>query len=115
MDANGLLHLRDRTSDMIISGGYNVYPREVEDALITHPAVLEVAVVGLPDDKWVEAVTAVVVLRAGQAATDVELIAHVAAGIASYKKPHRIVFAEAIPKTAVGKLDRKRLKAQLLV
>ena len=113
-DENGLLHLRDRTSDMIISGGYNIYPREVEDALITHPAVLEVAVVGLPDDKWVEAVAAVVVLRSGHAATDTELIAHAAAGIASYKKPHRIVFAEAIPKTAVGKLDRKRLKAQLL-
>ncbi len=113
-DVNGLLHLRDRTSDMIISGGYNIYPREVEDALVTHPAVLEAAVVGLPDDKWVEAVTAVVVLRAEQAATEAELIAHVSVGIASYKKPHRVVFAQALPKTAVGKLDRRRLKAQLL-
>ncbi|NQE61960.1 class I adenylate-forming enzyme family protein [Caulobacter sp. RHG1] len=112
-DANGLLHLRDRTSDMIISGGYNIYPREVEDALITHPAVLEVAVVGLPDDKWVEAVTAVVVRRAGQDVSEAELTAHVAGAIASYKKPHRIVFADAIPKTAVGKLDRKTLKARL--
>jgi len=113
-DAGGLLHLRDRTSDMIISGGYNIYPREVEDALTGHPAVLEAAVVGLPDDKWVEAVTAVVVLRPGQTADQVELIAHVADQIASYKKPHRVVFAQAIPKTAVGKLDRKTLKAGLL-
>lgn len=113
-DAGGLLHLRDRTSDMIISGGYNIYPREVEDALTGHPAVLEAAVVGLPDDKWVEAVTAVVVLRPGRSETEADLIAHVAGQIASYKKPHRVVLADAIPKTAIGKLDRKTLKAALL-
>jgi fatty-acyl-CoA synthase len=113
-DAAGLLHLRDRTSDMIISGGYNIYPREVEDALTGHPAVLEAAVVGLPDDKWVEAVTAVVVARPGATVIEAELIAHVAGQIASYKKPHRVVLADAIPKTAVGKLDRKTLKARLL-
>jgi acyl-coenzyme A synthetase/AMP-(fatty) acid ligase len=76
--------------------------------------VLEAAVVGLPDDKWVEAVTAVVVLRPGLVVAEAELIAHVAGQIASYKKPHRVVFARAIPKTAVGKLDRKTLKAGLL-
>ena len=113
-DAQGFLHLRDRTSDMIITGGYNVYPREVEDALAGHPAVLEAAVVGLPDDKWVEAVTAVVVLRDGAVVSEADLIAEVASRIASYKKPHRVIFAASIPKTAVGKIDRKTLKAQLL-
>jgi acyl-CoA synthetase (AMP-forming)/AMP-acid ligase II len=113
-DAQGFLHLRDRTSDMIISGGYNIYPREVEDALAGHPAVLEVAVVGLPDDKWVEAVTAVVVLRDGAVVSEAELIAEAASRIAAYKKPHRVVFVPSIPRTAVGKIDRKALKAQLL-
>jgi acyl-CoA synthetase (AMP-forming)/AMP-acid ligase II len=112
-DARGFLHLRDRTSDMIISGGYNIYPREVEDALLTHPAVLECAVVGAPDDKWVEAVTAFVILRPGQKATEADLIAHVSSAVASYKKPHRVFFVADIPKTAIGKLDRKVLRDQL--
>lgn len=113
IDAQGFLHLRDRTSDMIISGGYNVYPREVEDALMTHPSVLEAAVVGAPHEKWVEAVTAFVVLRPDQGVTDEELIAHVAGQVASYKKPHAVLFTDAIPKTAVGKLNRKVLRAGL--
>ncbi|OKO85816.1 long-chain fatty acid--CoA ligase [Bradyrhizobium sp. NAS80.1] len=112
-DEGGFLHLRDRTSDMIISGGYNVYPREVEDALLAHPAVLECAVVGAPDEKWVEAVTAFVILRPGQAAQESELIAFASSKIASYKKPRRIVFTQDIPKTAVGKLDRKVLRNRL--
>jgi fatty-acyl-CoA synthase len=117
-DAEGFLYLKDRSSDMIISGGYNVYPREVESALMTHPAVRECAVIGLPHPKWVEVVTAVVVLRAGQEvgeageAGEAELIAHVAAQLASYKKPQRVLFAAAIPKTAVGKLDRRQLRAR---
>lgn len=112
-DRRGILHLRDRTSDMIISGGYNVYPREVEDALMSHSAVMESAVVGAPHEKWVEAVTAFVVLRAERQASEKELIAHVAEQIASYKKPHKVIFADALPKTAVGKLDRKALRAKL--
>ena len=111
-DERGFLHLRDRTSDMIISGGYNIYPREVEDALLTHPAVLECAVVGAPDEKWIEAVMAFVVLRPGYSADESELIAHAASRIASYKKPHRVLFVDGIPKTAVGKLDRKVLRAR---
>jgi len=109
-DERGFLHLKDRTSDMIISGGYNVYPREVENALMTHPAVRECAVIGLPHEKWVEIVTAVVVLRAGQQASEAELIAHVADQLASYKKPQRVLFADEIQKTAVGKLNRKQLR-----
>ena len=109
-DANGYLYLKDRTSDMIISGGYNVYPREVENALMTHPAVRECAVIGMPHDKWVEIVTAVVVLRPEQQASETELIAHVASQLASYKKPQRVLFVTDIPKTAVGKLNRKQLR-----
>jgi acyl-CoA synthetase (AMP-forming)/AMP-acid ligase II len=112
-DDRGYLHLKDRTSDMIISGGYNVYPREVEDALLMHPAVLECAVVGAPDEKWVEAVTAFVALRPGRTAEEAELVDFVASKVASYKKPHRIIFTQDIPKTAVGKLDRKVLRARL--
>jgi len=115
-DEHGFLFLKDRTSDMIVSGGYNVYPREVEEALLAHPAVRECAVVGLPDDKWVEAVTAVVVLAPGQAESDAlatELIAQVAGQLASYKKPRRVIFAEQIPKTAVGKLNRRALRDSL--
>ncbi|WP_293781212.1 class I adenylate-forming enzyme family protein [uncultured Aeromicrobium sp.] len=116
LDEHGFLFLKDRTSDMIISGGYNVYPREVEDVLLDHPLVREVAVVGLPDPTWVEAVTAVVVLSPGVEPDDSvrdELISHVAQRLAGYKKPRLVVFSEAIPKTAVGKLDRKRLRADL--
>lgn len=113
LDACGFLHLKDRKSDMIISGGYNVYPLEVENALMTHPAVRECAVVGTPHDKWVETVTAVVVLRPGQSAEPQALMDHVAGQLASYKKPQRVVFAQEIPKTAVGKLNRRLLREQL--
>ncbi len=115
-DAQGFLFLKDRSSDMIVSGGYNVYPSEVEEALLAHPAVRECAVVGLPDEKWVEAVTAVVVLvpgRVGDDALATELINQVAAQLASYKKPQRILFAAELPKTAVGKLNRRALRESL--
>lgn len=111
-DAEGFLYLKDRTSDMIISGGYNVYPREVEDVLLSHPAIAECAVVGAPDEKWVEVVTAVAVLRPGHAVSEDALIAFVASALASYKKPQRITFAQAIPKTAVGKINRRLLREQ---
>ena len=113
VDERGFLRLLDRTSDMIISGGYNVYPSEVENALLTHPAVRECAVVGMLDEKWVEAVTAVVVLRAGHQPSEAELIAHVGELLAAYKKPRRIVFAGSLPKTAVGKMNRKGLRDSL--
>tara|TARA_A100001391_G_scaffold197792_4_gene178537 strand:- start:6080 stop:7603 length:1524 start_codon:yes stop_codon:yes gene_type:complete len=111
-DQRGYLHLKDRTSDMIITGGYNVYPREVEDVLMAHPAVAECAVIGVQDDKWVEAVTAVVALKPGQNVDQDSLIAFVAGKVASYKKPQRVIFTDAIPKTAVGKLNRKALRDQ---
>ncbi|MFA7505510.1 MAG: AMP-binding protein [Burkholderiaceae bacterium] len=109
-DADGFLYLKDRTSDMIISGGYNVYPSEVENALLTHEAVRECAVIGIPDPKWVEAVVAVVALRPGVTADAQALIARVAEQVASYKKPREVIFVDEIPKTAVGKLNRKALR-----
>lgn len=112
-DDQGLLHIRDRTSDMIITGGYNVYPREVEDILMDHPAVAECAVVGVKDAKWVEAVTAAVTLRPGETASAGDLIAHVAERVASYKKPRQVVFVDAVPKTTVGKINRKALRDAL--
>ncbi|ASK33346.1 long-chain fatty acid--CoA ligase [Alcanivorax sp. N3-2A] len=112
-DERGFLHLKDRTSDMIITGGYNVYPREIEDILMAHPAVAECAVVGLKDPQWVEAVTAAVALKPGQSASEADLIAYVTERVASYKKPRQVVFVDAIPKTAVGKLNRKALRDSL--
>ena len=113
LDSRGYLHIKDRTSDMIITGGYNVYPKEVEDALCLHPAVKECAVVGTADNKWVEAVTAVVVLREGQSASQQELTDWVAERLASYKKPRHVIFSADIPKTAVGKINRKQLRDKL--
>jgi len=108
LDDDGFLYLLDRTSDMIVTGGYNVYPREVEDVLLTHPAVRECAVIGVADETWVEAVAAVVVT--GADVSEAELIAFCRDKLASYKKPQRILFETALPKTAVGKISRKTLR-----
>ncbi|HEY0381764.1 MAG TPA: AMP-binding protein [Candidatus Elarobacter sp.] len=108
LDDDGFLYLLDRTSDMIVTGGYNVYPREVEDVLLTHPAVRECAVIGVADETWVEAVAAVVVT--GADVSEEELIAFCRDKLASYKKPQRIMFEDALPKTAVGKISRKTLR-----
>lgn len=113
LDERGFLHLRDRKSDMIITGGYNVYPLEVENALMTHPAVRECAVVGQPHAKWVEMVTAVVALKPGCEASEQDLIAHVGARLAGYKKPGQVVFVPEVAKTAVGKLNRRAVRGAL--
>jgi acyl-CoA synthetase (AMP-forming)/AMP-acid ligase II len=112
-DEDGYLYLVDRTSDMIITGGYNVYPREVEDALMSHPSVFECAVVGAPHQKWVEAVTAFIVLRADASATEEELIEFTRERLAHYKVPKSIRFIDEIPKSAVGKILRRALKDRL--
>jgi fatty-acyl-CoA synthase len=112
-DEDGYLYLVDRTSDMIITGGYNVYPREVEDALMAHPAVLECAVVGAPHAKWVEAVTVFVVLRPDLGASEDELIEFTRERLASYKVPKAVRFIEQIPKSAVGKILRRALRDPL--
>jgi fatty-acyl-CoA synthase len=111
-DADGYLYIVDRSKDMIISGGFNVYPREVEDALAQHPAVASSAVVGVPDAKWGEAVHALVVLRAGAAAAADELVAWVKERKGAVHAPKAIEFVEALPVTGLGKLDKKAIRAR---
>ena len=113
LDEHGFLTLIDRTSDMIISGGYNVYPREVEDVLEEHPAIVSACVVGVPDETWVEAVAAVVVLEQGATASEAELTSFVVERLASHKKPRHVAFWNELPRTAVGKLDRKAVRAAM--
>lgn len=112
IDERGYLFLVDRKSDMIISGGFNIYPREVEEVLYEHPAVLEAAAIGTPDPKWVETVTAYVVLRPGASATEEEIIEFCKDKLASYKKPTSVHFIDSLPKTAVGKVLRRALKKE---
>lgn len=110
IDNEGYLFLVDRKSDMIITGGFNVYPREVEEVLYEHPAVMEVAVVGIPDDKWVESIKAFVVLRPEQMVTEEELIEFCRKKLASYKKPSSVEFVNFLPMSAVGKVVRRVLR-----
>jgi len=109
-DENGYLYLVDRTSDMIVTGGYNVYPREVEDVMAAHPAVREVVVVGIPDDKWGEAVAAFIALRAGESADDAALVAFARERLAGYKVPKAVHFIDEVPKSPVGKLLRRAVR-----
>jgi acyl-CoA synthetase (AMP-forming)/AMP-acid ligase II len=113
VDSRGYVTIVDRLHDMIVSGGFNVYPREVEEALLTHPAVLECAVVGRPDAQWGEAVWAFVVLRAGATVEPAELIEHCTRRVARYKKPHGVEIVEALPKNAAGKIVRRALRDRL--
>jgi len=111
MDDHGYVYILDRTRDMVISGGLNIYPREVEEVLLTHPAVSEVCVFGVPDDKWGEALKAHVVLVAGRSATAAEIIAFAGERLAGYKKPKTVDFVDEIPKTTYGKPDKKAVRA----
>jgi fatty-acyl-CoA synthase len=111
-DDRGFLYIVDRKKDMIITGGYNVYPKEVEAALFSHPAVRDACVIGVPDDKWGEAVKAVVVLDPGAGVSDKELIDFVKAAKGSVNTPKTIDFVDAIPLTAVGKHDKPTLRKQ---
>jgi fatty-acyl-CoA synthase len=113
MDERGYLTIVDRTKDMIISGGFNVFPREVEDALTSHSAVAVAAVFGVPDEKWGEAVTAAVVLRPGATATPAELAEHVRDRKGAVQTPKAVHVVEALPTTAVGKIDKRALRAGL--
>ncbi|HLH24732.1 MAG TPA: AMP-binding protein [Chloroflexota bacterium] len=113
MDEDDYVYLAGRQADLIIRGGENVAPEEVEAVLATHPAVEEAAVIGVPDEEWGERIAAVVVCRPGAAVSAEALIAHCHARLASFKKPERIVFADALPRNALGKLLRNDLRAQL--
>jgi acyl-CoA synthetase (AMP-forming)/AMP-acid ligase II len=109
-DDEGFVTIVDRLHDMIVSGGFNVYPREVEDALSSHPSVLEAAVVGRPDPEWGETVHAVVVLRDGAKPDEAALARHVASRTAPFKKPRSFEFVSELPKNAAGKVLRRALK-----
>jgi fatty-acyl-CoA synthase len=109
-DPDGFLRIVDRTKDMIISGGFNIYPRELEDILSEHPAVAQAVVVGVPHPKWGEAVKAVIVLKPGQSAGADELTALVAARKGGFQAPKSVDFVEAIPQTPVGKPDKKAVR-----
>ncbi|MBN8981153.1 MAG: AMP-binding protein, partial [Rhizobiales bacterium] len=110
-DEEGYFYIVDRTKDMIISGGFNIYPREVEDALMSHHAVASACVIGIPDDKWGEAVKAFVVLKTGANNSAAELQAHVKDKRGAPWSPKSIDFVDSIPVTGLGKLDRKALRA----
>jgi acyl-CoA synthetase (AMP-forming)/AMP-acid ligase II len=109
-DEQGCFYIVDRSRDMIISGGLNVYPAEVESILHEHPAIAEVAVVGVPDERWGEAVKAVVVLRAGSSASEAELVEHCRARLAGYKKPQSVDFVAELPKGSTGKILKREIR-----
>jgi fatty-acyl-CoA synthase len=109
-DAEGFITIVDRLKDVIKTGGSMVASREVEEALFTHPAVSEVAVVGLPDPRWIEAVTAVVVLRAGASADEEALIAHARESLAPFKLPKKVIFRADLPRNTAGKLLKRELR-----
>lgn len=109
MDEDGYFRIVDRKKDLILVGGHNVYPREVEEVLVTHPAVLEAAAVGLPDAYRGESVHAAVVLRPGMAAAETEIVAHCRTHLSAYKVPRSVEFRAELPKTAVGKVLRRQI------
>ncbi|SRR6266403_42434 len=113
LDSDGYLFLRDRVQDMIISGGENIYPTEVENAISGHPAVAEVAVIGIPDDKWGESVQAFVVTLPDTSPSSDEILAWAAGRIARFKLPKSIVFVSTLPRNHTGKVLRRELRALL--
>ena len=111
LDQEGFLYIYDRVKDMIVSGGENVYPAEVESALYEHPAVQDVAVIGVPSDKWGEAVKAVIVKKQGAVVSESELISFAKQKIAGYKVPKSVDFTDLLPRNASGKLLKKDIRA----
>ena len=114
LDADNFLYVVERKKDLIIKGGENISPREIEEALYEHPAVTEVVIVGVPDPRYGENIVAVVALKPGKTATEAELIAHASHYVTKFKLPKRIVFKDTLPKNANGKIDRKVLRAELI-
>jgi len=110
LDEEGFLYLTDRSKDVIISGGTNIYPREVEEVLLRHPSVFEVAVIGEPEPEWGEQVVAFVVLQPGETAHELDLEHWCRQEIASFKKPKRYVFLDELPKNSYGKILKTELR-----
>jgi len=109
VDDDGYFFIVDRKKDMIIRGGYNVYPREIEEVLYEHPAVSEAAVIGVPDESLGEEIAAAVVLKRGQEASAEDIRAFVKDRVAAYKYPRRIWFLDELPKTATGKILKREI------
>lgn len=114
LDAEGYLHVVDRKKDMVLTGGYNVYPSEVENAIATLAAVQEVAVVGIPDEQWGERIVAVVVPRPRHSLTEADVVEACARNLADYKKPRRVLLREELPKTGSGKVLRRLVREQIV-
>ena len=112
IDADRYVFIVDRSKDMIISGGENIYSVQVEEAISRHEAVLECAVIGIPDEEWGESVKAFVVLKPGMTATEEEIITTAKANLASYQKPRSVEFINALPKAVTGKILKRELRDQ---
>src|SRR5512145_2686945 len=110
LDADGYMHITDRKKDMIITGGFNVYPSEVEQVIWSHPAVQDCAVIGVPDEHWGEAVKAVIELKPGKSATEEEVIALCKEKIGSMKAPKSVEFWETLPRSPVGKVLKRSIR-----
>jgi acyl-CoA synthetase (AMP-forming)/AMP-acid ligase II len=113
VDGDGYVTIVDRMKDMIISGGENVYPAEVEDALYSHPGVAECAVIGVPDERWGEVGRAIVVPRVGAAGEGLDeraLLDHLDGRLAHYKVPRSVIFADSLPRSGAGKVLKQRLR-----
>ena len=109
-DDDGFLYIHDRVKDMIVSGGENVYPAEVESVLFAHPEVADAAVIGVPDERWGEAVKAVVVRRPGSSLGEDELVEWCRGRIAGYKRPRSVDFVDALPRNPTGKVLKRELR-----
>ena len=110
-DDEGFLYIHDRVKDMIVSGGENIYPAEVENALLSHPQIADAAVIGIPDDKWGEATKAFIVQAEGDPLDETEVISYVRTQIAGYKCPKTVEYIDALPRNPSGKILRKDLRA----
>ncbi len=110
IDDDGFVYIVDRKKEMIISGGFNIYPAEVEARILTHPAIQEAAVIGIPDEKWGEMVMGIVVRKTGCEIGEAELLAYCKEGLGSVKAPKKIEFRDRLPKTAAGKVSRKEIR-----
>jgi fatty-acyl-CoA synthase len=110
LDDEGYLYIQDRVNDMIVSGGENIYPREIEEVLHRHAAVADAAAIGVPDETWGEAVKAIVVLRDGASATAEEIVEFCRRDLAGYKRPRSVDFVDALPRNPTGKILKRTLR-----
>ena len=109
-DRDGYYYLESRKHDLVISGGVNIYPREIEDHLLAHPAILDAAVIGVPDPEWGESLRAFVVLRPGHAVSEPEVIAYCRDGLADFKRPRKVAFVAELPRNPTGKILKRELR-----